>query len=339
MASTTIWDSSSANLTWYIYETNVSSQNWQVTMASIPWQPAVEFSNMIITNNGSRADISSIGLVSATKMALTIDEAAPASWFYYTDYIQNWFTALSPSTADMSNLFTGIYWKWTSTQTKNAWWYGLSGNQIFLRQQWAGKIDGAQAAAPTVLFNNGRLGGDVAASRAFFSNRWIIDSAAYYRWEKNNYIWPWGTFTEIYWLHFKTWALSGADVVKGYWIVIEDDVENVLWGSLEVKKIISNGTISVPVTTTTTNITLNEANNIILCDATSWAITVSLPDASLSPNVGYTIKKTDSSLNAVIVDWSWAQTIDWSATVNILTQYQWYWIHNDWSNRFITSTI
>ena len=60
----------------------------------------------------------------------------------------------------------------------------------------------------------------------------------------------------------------------------------------------------------------------IFCDATSGAITVNLPTISGNTGRQYTIKKIDSSANAVTVDGSGAETIDGSTTAVINSQYE-----------------
>jgi len=219
-----------------VFSGNTGKQSWRTNVSII----SDSISGAI---NGSFSWTVSANILSGAKMALTIDEAYPL-WptFYYTDYIQNGFTGSSPSTADMSNLFSWIYWKGTGTQTKTAGWYGLSGNQIFLRQQWAGKIDGAQAVAPTVLINSGRLWWKVSAVCSYFSNRGILDDAAYYRWEHNAYIWPEWTFTKLRGIHFKAWSLTWSAVVEGRGIDIDDDVPSVFAWSMQTKKIVTNET-------------------------------------------------------------------------------------------------
>lgn len=59
----------------------------------------------------------------------------------------------------------------------------------------------------------------------------------------------------------------------------------------------------------------------ILADATSGTVTVTLPAVSGKTGRTYTIKKTDSSLNTVIVDGNGAETIDGAATYELPTQY------------------
>lgn len=65
-------------------------------------------------------------------------------------------------------------------------------------------------------------------------------------------------------------------------------------------------------------------DSTILCDATAGAFTVTLPPAGgLPTNKGLVlrIKKIDSSVNAVTVDGSGAETIEGSASVSLSAQW------------------
>jgi hypothetical protein len=58
----------------------------------------------------------------------------------------------------------------------------------------------------------------------------------------------------------------------------------------------------------------------VLANATSGAFNVTLPDATLTTNF-YTVKKTDSSTNAVTVNTTSSQTIDGGSTAVLTVQY------------------
>lgn len=73
-------------------------------------------------------------------------------------------------------------------------------------------------------------------------------------------------------------------------------------------------------------------DNIILCDATSAAFTATLPTAVNFTGQTYTIKKTDSSVNAVTVGTTSSQTIDGSTTAVISTQYASITVVSDGAN-------
>ena len=77
------------------------------------------------------------------------------------------------------------------------------------------------------------------------------------------------------------------------------------------------------------------ADNVIDCDATSGAITITLPTAVGNTGKIYTIKKNDSSTNTVTVDANAAETIDGTLTKIITTQYTSMTIISDGSNWLI----
>ena len=85
--------------------------------------------------------------------------------------------------------------------------------------------------------------------------------------------------------------------------------------------------------TVTTTYSILTTDKIILCDATTAAFTVTLP----SPSEGliFTIKKIDSTANAVTIATAGAETIDGSATQVITIQHTALKLANDGSNWFI----
>lgn len=75
------------------------------------------------------------------------------------------------------------------------------------------------------------------------------------------------------------------------------------------------------VTTITTSQTLDASDDVVLCDCTSGAITVTLPAAASSTGKQYDIKKIDAVANDVTIDGASAETIDDTTTKTISTQY------------------
>lgn len=92
---------------------------------------------------------------------------------------------------------------------------------------------------------------------------------------------------------------------------------------------------SLNVDTYTNSTTLDLANKVVLCDATSNTITITLPLASLRTGAEYYIKKIDSSANEVSVSRSGSDTIDGDATRDL--SFEWDAIHivSDGSDWFI----
>jgi hypothetical protein len=95
-------------------------------------------------------------------------------------------------------------------------------------------------------------------------------------------------------------------------------------------------TISAGWTLTTTSTSITAAlDNVILCNATGGAITITLPAAASNTNKIYSIKKIDSSANAVTIDGNASETIDGSLTQVISSQYDCLTIMCDGSNWYI----
>ena len=63
------------------------------------------------------------------------------------------------------------------------------------------------------------------------------------------------------------------------------------------------------------------SDGVILCDASAGAFTVTLPAVAGNADLYYTIKKIDSSANAVTVDGAGAETIDGGTTAVLANQY------------------
>jgi hypothetical protein len=68
--------------------------------------------------------------------------------------------------------------------------------------------------------------------------------------------------------------------------------------------------------------TATSSDDLIPCSASGGAFTVTLPAAASNTGMVVTIKKTDSSSNAVTVDANGAETIDGATTVALSSQYE-----------------
>jgi hypothetical protein len=95
------------------------------------------------------------------------------------------------------------------------------------------------------------------------------------------------------------------------------------------------GSISTAITRKTANYTLTNADNIVICDASAGAFTISLPSAVGIAGRMYTIKKVDSSPNAVTVAPPPGQTIDGAASYVLSAQWKYVTVVSDGSNWFI----
>ena len=87
-----------------------------------------------------------------------------------------------------------------------------------------------------------------------------------------------------------------------------------------------------PIATKTATFTAATSEKILLCDATSGAITVDLPTASGNDGQVYRIKKIDSSTNAVTIDPNGSETIEGASTKVIYIQYESVDIVSDGTN-------
>lgn len=105
-------------------------------------------------------------------------------------------------------------------------------------------------------------------------------------------------------------------------------------------KTLTTPTITTPIvngvtfglTAQTTAYTATASVTVILCNATTAAFTVTLPTAVSVAGRQYTIKKTDSSANAVTVGTTSSQTIDGSATYSLPAQYNFVTVVSDGTN-------
>lgn len=83
------------------------------------------------------------------------------------------------------------------------------------------------------------------------------------------------------------------------------------------------------VVTKSSNSTLLTTEHIILCNASSGQITITLPSMSLSENQQYIIKKIDSTTNKIIISGSGNQTIDGQSGRALRVQYESLTVTND----------
>jgi hypothetical protein len=89
-----------------------------------------------------------------------------------------------------------------------------------------------------------------------------------------------------------------------------------------------------PYSTKTANYTITSSDYTIGANATSGAITITLPTA-VGTTAIYNIKKIDSSANTVTIAPSSSQTIDGAATVVLSYQYQSFMVQSTGANWII----
>jgi hypothetical protein len=81
--------------------------------------------------------------------------------------------------------------------------------------------------------------------------------------------------------------------------------------------------------------TATENEDVITCDATGAAFTVTLPKANLFEGYVFYIKKIDASANAVTIDGNGAETIDGAANASLTAQWESRTLMSDGSNWII----
>lgn len=91
---------------------------------------------------------------------------------------------------------------------------------------------------------------------------------------------------------------------------------------LDTSGIGSPGTGVLAVTTITASVTLTTSQTVVLCDASTGPIIVTLPVASGNSGRQYIIKKIDSSANTVTVNGDGSELIDGDLTAVITSQYE-----------------
>jgi hypothetical protein len=77
------------------------------------------------------------------------------------------------------------------------------------------------------------------------------------------------------------------------------------------------------------------AGDVLLCDATGGAFTVTLPAAAGVSGQSISVKKTDASANAITVDGNGSETIDGAATLALSTRYAAVTLWSDGSNWWV----
>jgi hypothetical protein len=93
----------------------------------------------------------------------------------------------------------------------------------------------------------------------------------------------------------------------------------------------------VAITTKSADYTATATDYVLLVDATSAAVTITLPAVATSAGLVYVIKKIDAA-NNVVIDGNAAETIDGAATVTLSAQWQSKMIACDGTAWFVIST-
>ena len=98
------------------------------------------------------------------------------------------------------------------------------------------------------------------------------------------------------------------------------DAKAARWTS--TTSMVSEGGIKADYESKTSSYTIVEADYLVAFNATGGAVTGTLPAAATSDGQIVTVKKTDSSINAVTVDGNASETIDGAANVILSWQYE-----------------
>lgn len=101
------------------------------------------------------------------------------------------------------------------------------------------------------------------------------------------------------------------------------------------KNYVDTHTLETVVTTVTTTTTITTAFQVYLSDATGGAFTVTLPSAASSTNHAYTVKKIDSTANAVTLQGNGTDVIDGSNTQLLNSQWQSYTVVSNGTSWYI----
>jgi len=109
-------------------------------------------------------------------------------------------------------------------------------------------------------------------------------------------------------------------------------------GNLTLTNATVNGA-ALAITTRTSAYTATATDVTILGNATTAAFSVTLPTAVGATGKIYTVKKIDSSVNAVTVATTSAQTIDGQSTEPLARQYDAVTVQSDGANWFIVSFV
>lgn len=95
------------------------------------------------------------------------------------------------------------------------------------------------------------------------------------------------------------------------------------------------GSFGHEVTAISASTTADATATVWLVDASGGAVTLTLPTAASADRRVYHVKKTDSSLNAVTIDGSGAETIDGAATQTLIAQYESIQIVSDGTSWYV----
>lgn len=103
-----------------------------------------------------------------------------------------------------------------------------------------------------------------------------------------------------------------------------------------LKKVTKANLFKSKMTSVSTTATADAEDDVLLCDATSGAFTVTLPAAASYTGKEFSFKKTDSSSNIVTIDGNGLETIEGKTSIRLCSQYDALTIVSDGANWAIT---
>lgn len=130
--------------------------------------------------------------------------------------------------------------------------------------------------------------------------------------------------------------LGNAGWLRGYRISATAPTagQGLIWDGTDYVPTTPTAAAAYTVRTKTTTYTAL-AGDVLLCDATGGAFTITLPAAATVSGASISVKKTDASANAVTIDGNASETIDGAATRLLSTQYEAVTLWSDGSNWWV----
>lgn len=134
------------------------------------------------------------------------------------------------------------------------------------------------------------------------------------------------------WAWVATWTTDGVHPTSAGHAAMATAASTVVDARSTTLLVPAAKTVVTAVVSKTTAYTAEVTDSVILCSAAGGAFTVTLPSAVGLAGHVYTIKKTDSSANAVTIATTSSQTIDGAATKTLSTQYSLWQVASDGAN-------
>lgn len=252
------------------------------------------------------------------------NELTSWNWAPTWSWVNPWDVYVDYTNGDL------YYWDWTSWILYSSWW-----------TWWV------NYTTPTTLWN--KLTKSIWLNSDLIEETWInVDASNNVTWINDLTI-DWNTI--LNWqVDINNWPVNfnGVDVNIDGWtvnvtnntVVTYDNTTtvNLDWttniSNLNVTNLVVSWWVIENVISVNTNTLLTANESVVLVDATWGDVTITPITAVWNSWKRYVIKKIDSSVNLVIVDWLLTETIDWVLFENLTTQWEVITIISNWVNRF-----